>query len=222
MGYPIFDLRSLRNPNGGRMGPVDFVRRMEEALIRLCGGFGVRAGRIGGLTGVWCGHEQGPGTRDWDQGPADRGCVRRRGAQDRRHRHSCGARHHFARVRLQRDHRPARLRPDRSLRHSRPCGNQSGARSCASRRRCPAWKRWRTRRRGSLGWSLASRCWRSRAWRRCGLRRKAAAARRNFPAEDTPLRVPAEVERLHGHAEGASDSGVSDSGSDPCVKRRDL
>jgi lipoyl(octanoyl) transferase len=55
VGYPIFDLRTLRTPNGGRMGPVDFVRGMEEALIRLCGGFGVRAGRIRGLTGVWCG-----------------------------------------------------------------------------------------------------------------------------------------------------------------------
>jgi lipoyl(octanoyl) transferase len=55
VGYPIFDLRSLRNASGARMGPVDFVRRMEEALIRLCGGFGVRAGRVAGLTGVWCG-----------------------------------------------------------------------------------------------------------------------------------------------------------------------
>ena len=55
VGYPIFDLRSLRGPSGGRMGPVDFVRGMEEALIRLCGEFGVRAGRIPGLTGVWCG-----------------------------------------------------------------------------------------------------------------------------------------------------------------------
>jgi lipoyl(octanoyl) transferase len=55
VGYPIFDLSTLRNPNGGRMGPVDFVRGMEEALIRVCGGFGVRAGRIDGLTGVWCG-----------------------------------------------------------------------------------------------------------------------------------------------------------------------
>ena len=55
VGYPIFDLRTLRGPSGGRMGPVDFVRGMEEALIRLCGGFGVRAGRIVGLTGVWCG-----------------------------------------------------------------------------------------------------------------------------------------------------------------------
>jgi len=55
VGYPIFDLRSLKNASGSRMGPVDFVRRMEEALIRLCGEFGVPAGRIAGLTGVWCG-----------------------------------------------------------------------------------------------------------------------------------------------------------------------
>jgi lipoyl(octanoyl) transferase len=55
VGYPIFDLRSLHNSKGGRLGPVDFVRMMEEALIRLCGIYGVRAGRIAGLTGVWCG-----------------------------------------------------------------------------------------------------------------------------------------------------------------------
>jgi len=54
VGYPIFDLRSLRMENGKRPGPVDFVRMMEEALIRLCGEFGVKAGRICGLTGVWC------------------------------------------------------------------------------------------------------------------------------------------------------------------------
>ena len=30
------------------MGPVDFVRLMEEALIRLCGEFDVQAGRIPG------------------------------------------------------------------------------------------------------------------------------------------------------------------------------
>jgi lipoyl(octanoyl) transferase len=55
VGYPIFDLRTLHSPSGGRMGPVDFVRGMEEALIRVCGSFGVPAGRIPGLTGVWCG-----------------------------------------------------------------------------------------------------------------------------------------------------------------------
>jgi len=54
IGYPIFDLRSLHNEKGARLGPVDFVRLIEEALIRLCGEFGVAAGRICGLTGVWC------------------------------------------------------------------------------------------------------------------------------------------------------------------------
>ncbi|MGH7734451.1 MAG: lipoyl(octanoyl) transferase LipB [Gemmatimonadales bacterium] len=55
IGYPIFDLRSLRSPSGSRLGPVDFVRLMEEALVRLCAVFAVPAGRICGLTGVWCG-----------------------------------------------------------------------------------------------------------------------------------------------------------------------
>ncbi len=55
VGYPIFDLRTIKNPNGPRMGPVDFVRGMEEALIRVCLTYGVRAGRVEGLTGVWCG-----------------------------------------------------------------------------------------------------------------------------------------------------------------------
>jgi lipoyl(octanoyl) transferase len=54
VGYPIFDLRSLHDSSGKRMGPVEFVRRIEEALIRLCGVFGAHAGRISGLTGVWC------------------------------------------------------------------------------------------------------------------------------------------------------------------------
>lgn len=54
IGYPIFDLRSLRNPaTGARLGPVDFVRLIEEALIRLCAVYGVPAFRICGLTGVW-------------------------------------------------------------------------------------------------------------------------------------------------------------------------
>jgi lipoyl(octanoyl) transferase len=55
VGYPIFDLRSLRSASGGRLGPVDFVRQLEEVLIRVCGEFGVPAARIAGLTGVWCG-----------------------------------------------------------------------------------------------------------------------------------------------------------------------
>ncbi|HEV2134135.1 MAG TPA: lipoyl(octanoyl) transferase LipB [Terracidiphilus sp.] len=54
IGYPIFDLRSLHNTQSARLGPVDFVRMMEEALIGLCSNYGVSAGRICGLTGVWC------------------------------------------------------------------------------------------------------------------------------------------------------------------------
>ena len=68
VGYPIFDLRSLRNASGGRLGPVDFVRMMEEALIRLCGVYGVRAGRIAGLTGVWCGLRDSSTLDDLDAG----------------------------------------------------------------------------------------------------------------------------------------------------------
>ncbi len=53
VGYPIFDLRSLTNSSGGRLGPVDYVRRMEESLIRLCAGYGVLTERVPGRTGVW-------------------------------------------------------------------------------------------------------------------------------------------------------------------------
>ncbi|WP_263355794.1 lipoyl(octanoyl) transferase LipB [Acidicapsa ligni] len=53
VGYPIFDLRSLTNSSGGRLGPVDHVRKIEEALIRLCAGYGVLTGRVAGRTGVW-------------------------------------------------------------------------------------------------------------------------------------------------------------------------
>ena len=49
VGYPIFDLRSFTP----RLGAVDFVRRMEEALIRACGDFGVQTTRVPGRTGVW-------------------------------------------------------------------------------------------------------------------------------------------------------------------------
>ena len=38
---------------GPHLGPVDFVRLLEEALIRTCGEFGVMTQRICKLTGVW-------------------------------------------------------------------------------------------------------------------------------------------------------------------------
>jgi len=54
VGYPIFDLRGdLPGKRGPHLGPVDFVRMMEEALILTCKDFGVPAQRICKLTGVW-------------------------------------------------------------------------------------------------------------------------------------------------------------------------
>ena len=35
------------------LGAVDFVRRLEEVLIRTCADFGIETKRICGLTGVW-------------------------------------------------------------------------------------------------------------------------------------------------------------------------
>jgi lipoyl(octanoyl) transferase len=56
VGYPIFDLRAF-DP---RIGAVDFVRKLEEVLIRTCGDLGVVTERIAGLTGVWT-QNQPPG-----------------------------------------------------------------------------------------------------------------------------------------------------------------
>ena len=53
VGYPIVDLRETTLASGARMGIVDFVRRLEEVLIRVAGVYGVRAGRVAGRTGVW-------------------------------------------------------------------------------------------------------------------------------------------------------------------------
>ena len=54
VGYPIVDLRGdLPGKKGPHLGPVDFVRLMEEAIIRTCRNFGVQAQRICGRTGVW-------------------------------------------------------------------------------------------------------------------------------------------------------------------------
>src|ERR1700689_5889423 len=60
VGYPIFDLRSFARgaadgPSALRksLGAVDFVRRLEEILIRTCADFAIPTKRIKGLTGVW-------------------------------------------------------------------------------------------------------------------------------------------------------------------------
>jgi lipoyl(octanoyl) transferase len=49
IAYPIFDLRSFEP----KIGAVEFVRRLEEVLIRTCGDYAISTQRIQGLTGVW-------------------------------------------------------------------------------------------------------------------------------------------------------------------------
>ena len=49
VGYPIFDLRAFQP----RIGAVEFVRRLEEVLIRSCADFSIVCERVKGLTGVW-------------------------------------------------------------------------------------------------------------------------------------------------------------------------
>jgi lipoyl(octanoyl) transferase len=57
VGYPILDLRGdwpgKKGPGRIHLGPVDYVRLLEEVLIRTCGDFGVMAQRIPKRTGVW-------------------------------------------------------------------------------------------------------------------------------------------------------------------------
>jgi len=70
VGYPIFDLRgfpggaadALVRPNEPsasqpllrkHIGVLDFVRRLEEVLIRTCADFAIPGKRVAGLTGVW-------------------------------------------------------------------------------------------------------------------------------------------------------------------------
>jgi lipoyl(octanoyl) transferase len=55
VGYPIFDLRGFATPDGKRktLGAVEFVRRLEEVLIRTCTDFAIPTKRVPGLTGVW-------------------------------------------------------------------------------------------------------------------------------------------------------------------------
>jgi lipoyl(octanoyl) transferase len=55
VGYPIFDLRGFAEPDGKRkaLGVVEFVRRLEEVLMRTCADFAIPTKRVPGLTGVW-------------------------------------------------------------------------------------------------------------------------------------------------------------------------
>jgi lipoyl(octanoyl) transferase len=60
VGYPIIDLRGHARAAADAssalrksLGAVDFVRRLEEVLIRTCTDFAIPTKRVAGLTGVW-------------------------------------------------------------------------------------------------------------------------------------------------------------------------
>lgn len=63
VGYPIFDLRGFEAEDGRRktLGVIEYVRRLEEVLIRTCGDFGIPTERVTGLTGVWTENEDAGG-----------------------------------------------------------------------------------------------------------------------------------------------------------------
>jgi lipoyl(octanoyl) transferase len=62
VAYPIFDLRGFPSDNATRksLGVVEYVRRLEEVLIRTCADFKIPAKRVAGLTGVWTGEGARP------------------------------------------------------------------------------------------------------------------------------------------------------------------
>ena len=55
VGYPIFDLRGFPADDGRRktLGVIEYVRRLEDVLVRTCADFRIPAERVSGLTGVW-------------------------------------------------------------------------------------------------------------------------------------------------------------------------
>jgi len=59
VGYPIFDLRGFASPDAKRkaLGVIEFVRRLEDVLMRTSADFGICTKRVAGLTGVWTDRE---------------------------------------------------------------------------------------------------------------------------------------------------------------------
>ena len=95
VGYPI-----VRLPD--HVLVVDYVRRVEEALIGVCTDLGVTTARVPGRSGVWLAED--------DRGPERKiAALGHPGQPGRDH----------ARVRAQLRRRPVLVRPVRALRHQR-------------------------------------------------------------------------------------------------------
>jgi lipoyl(octanoyl) transferase len=199
VGYPIFDLRSLKNTSGGRLGPVDFVRMMEEALIRLCGAYGVRAGRVKGLTGVWCPGPAGGGPADGSSlepgsGSGSAGTERKIGAIGIHVARGITS-HGFA----------FNVRTDlRDFQLINPCGitdravtslELEVAREDARASALPGLEEIAHQAARQFGLVYEQQVL---AVENLDALRAMAAGTRPASAEDTPLQVPREVERLHG------------------------
>jgi lipoyl(octanoyl) transferase len=205
VGYPIFNLRELRQARGGHLGPKDFVHGMEEALIGLCGEFGVPAGRIAGLTGVWCPAGRGPldesrGAKDAKSAAPDAkicaiGIHVSRGITSHGFAFNvstdlsdfqliipCGIRDHPV-TSLEKEMRKLNPRSPEEEPAALPTLEEVARRSA---------------RQFGLVFGEPVEAIDSLT----ALRAQAAAAPPQFPAEDTPLQLPPEVERLHGGAEG--------------------
>jgi lipoyl(octanoyl) transferase len=194
VGYPIFDLRTLRGPSGGRMGPVDFVRGMEEALIRVCMSYGVRAGRVAGLTGVWCG-AQGLGTEGLEAGGSERkiGAIGIHVAK--------GITSHGFAFNVTTDLRDFEMIV--------PCGIADHAvtsleRETAPQAGVPALEAVAHEAARQFGRVFDQQVLAvdSLAALRSHAKPALEFPAQQFPAEDTPLRVPRELERLRGAGEG--------------------
>lgn len=187
VGYPIFDLRSLHNAKGGRLGPVDFVRMMEEALIRLCGVYGVRAGRVAGLTGVWCGL---PGPADGGASKGSRGRERKIGAIGIHV--SRGITSHGFAFNVTTDLRDFEL--------INPCGITDKPMTSLEREvlasvTLPGPEEIANQTARQFGQVYGQQVLGVESLEKL---RAEAVKKRGFPAEDTPLQVPDEVKRLQG------------------------
>ena len=139
VGYPIFDLRGFATPDGKRktLGAVEFVRRLEEVLIRTCADFAIPTKRVPGLTGVWTTPEAmamldvgtvrlGSSSSEAAERATPANHVR---SQTRRHRRPHLPLRHLARLRPQRKHRSQLLQPDHPLRHHGKAGHVDAART---------------------------------------------------------------------------------------------